>query len=201
MRVQVLTKRSCGSVFAAVAALVVFSTACRKSPEPAPEVSGDQVPSSQQSMPVTDLTGPQENPVLGVRVESTPPGLVVAYNDQAWLMLVEQGSPNVRFIVSVDRTQAPGDLAGAATDFEATIKRYPDGELLGSGTLEDSQFGPARWSGGSYSEDGEALEEIRLFTTHPSGSGLLIVYALYPRGSGSVDGRLAQLEAVIAGLG
>ncbi|MFV2071415.1 MAG: hypothetical protein ACC742_02030 [Thermoanaerobaculales bacterium] len=201
MRVQALSKRSPGFVFAAVVMLVVFATACRKSPEPAPETPGDQVPSSMQPTPVTELAGPQDNPVLGVRVESTPPGLVVSYNDQEWLMLVERASPNVMFIVEVDRTRAPVDLAGAAGEFEAMIKRYPDGELLGNGTLEDSQFGPARWAAGSYSEDGEKIEEIRLFTTHPSGSGMLIVYARYPQGSGSVDGRLAQLEAVVAGFG
>ena len=179
---------------------------CRRTPEPTPGtaepvVSGSETPrAAADQEQVQQLPLPQENRELGVRIESTPPGIVVSDNNNEWLVLETKTSPPVKLVITVDSTHSEKELGAAVVEFEAVIQRYSNGKLISHGQFDDPGLGAVHWTAGTYSEDGEALEQLRAFTVHPAGRGQLVIYSVYPQGSGVLTERLAQLQAVIAGI-
>lgn len=199
MRNRNLTVRRIEVAFVACALVSAASLGCRRQPEepPPPPVTADAPPAEA---PVQGLELPLTNPTLGIGVVRTPPGIVATYNHGQWLEFSEEAEPTVRFFVSTDGTRSSAELDGARADFENTIGRYGDGKLLGRGQVEIAGFKPCLWSCGSYSEDGEPIEEVRIFTAHPTRSGVLMVFARYPAGSADTDHRLEQIEQLLGGV-
>ena len=186
--------------------LVLSVIGCRRTPEPTPGTTEPIVSGGERPLAATDqqqaqqLPLPQENRELGVRIESTPPGIVVSYNNNEWLVLETTTSPPIKLVIAADSTHSENELGAAVVEFEDIIQRYPDGKLISRGQLDDPRLGAVHWTAGTYSEDGEALEHLRTFMVHPAGRGLLVIYSVYPQGSGTVTERLAQLQGVLAGL-
>jgi hypothetical protein len=194
-------------VTAAYCCVVLSVIGCSRTPEPTPGKTENVISGGETPLTATDrrqaqqLPLPQENRDLGVRIESTPPGIVVSYNNNEWLVLETTTSPPIKFVIITDRTYSASGPGAAVVEFENIIQRYPDGKLLSRGQLDDPRIGAVHWTAGTYSEDGEALEHLRAFVAHPTGKGLLVIYSVYPEGSSTVTERLAQLQGVLAGLG
>lgn len=179
---------------------------CRRTPEPTPGTAEPIVSGNETPLPATgqkqaqQLPLPQENRELGVRIESTPPGIVVSFNNNEWLVLETKTSPPVKLVITTDSTHSENELGAAVVEFEDIIQRYSDGKLISHGQFEDPRLGAVHWTAGTYSEDGEALEQLRAFMVHPSGRGHLVIYSVYPQGSATLTERVARFQDVVAGL-
>ena len=193
-------------VATACCCMVLAIIGCRRSPEPTPGTTEPIVSGSETPLAATDqkqvqqLPLPQENRELGLRVESTPPGIVVSYNNNEWLILETTTSPPIKLVITADSTHSKKELGAAVVEFEGIIQRYSDGKLISHGQLDDPRFGVVHWTAGTYSEDGEALEQLRTFMVHPAGRGHLVIYSVYPQGSGTLTERLTEFQGVLAGL-
>ena len=177
------------SGFAAV--LVVFPS-CRRAPvEP---TATSTIPASEHEL--TGLELPQQNPEIGISLTAAPAGLVVTYNGEHWIELTDQNRHSLRYTFIESVPQSPGIAPTGIQDFEALISAYPDGEILDNGSVK-TPLGTADWSNGTYSEDGEVLDELMMFCAHPSGSGILILRSICPAGLATIDERLAVMQNLL----
>jgi len=79
------------------------------------------------------------------------------------------------------------------------VTAYPDGRILDTG-VADTGLGEANWSNGTYSQDGEIVDDLAMFIAHPSGSGILILRSTGPVGVASVKDRLSVMQALLANV-
>ena len=66
----------------------------------------------------------------------------------------------------------------------------PDGAIY-------TVLGTAAWSAGTFSEDGEMIEELYLYVSHPTQDGTLILTSVCPPEEAAATARLAQIEKLL----
>ncbi len=181
-----------------LAALLILLPSCRRAPEEPTELGAGH--ETQETMiELTALDLPQENPTLGITLNDAPRGLVATYNGEYWIGLTDQSRPTLTYTLVSSPEYAPGIGVLSVTDFEAGILAYENGEFGGSGEAETA-LGFAKWANGSYSEDGEILEQLYLTAPHPSGGGELIVTSICPRGVATIEERLAVIQELLKNI-
>ena len=79
------------------------------------------------------------------------------------------------------------------------ISAYEDGKILESGSV-DTALGNADWSNGTYSEDGEVLDILTMFSAHPADSRILILRSVCPTGLATVEERLSVMQELLANI-
>jgi hypothetical protein len=179
-------------IICALAAVLVVFPSCRRAPEE--PTATTTTPASEDEL--TGLELPQLNPKIGISLNAAPAGLVVTYNGEHWIELTDQNRHSLRYTFIESVPQSPGIAPTGIQDFEVLISEYPDGEVLGHGSVKTS-LGMADWSNGTYSEDGEALDEVMMYCVHPSGSGILILRSICPAGLTTIDERLSVMQKLL----
>jgi hypothetical protein len=149
--------------------------------------------------PLDRLALPHHHPEIGITLAAAPAGLVPTYSGDHWIRLYD----DKRRLLSYTLVSAPefvhGVVVSDISEFEDAVHAYGDGDYLGGGEV-DTALGRASWAAGFFSEDGEGVEQVLLFTPHPSGSGRLIVTSRCPPGTASVDERLAVMQELLANV-
>lgn len=124
-----------------------------------------------------------ENPELGIALASVPPPFVLDVNEGETLRLRRsehaEGPPGTVTFDAGEEQIAGVNLPQAVEDQKARIEALPEGDYLGRLEL-GSQLGTAFSTRGRYLDEGEKVEEVRLFTVHPSGNRLFSMRYVYP---------------------
>lgn len=175
-----------------LAVAVVVLPGCRRTPEE--PTAAPAVPDTQEEL--TILEGPQQNPEIGISLNAAPAGLVVTYNGEHWIELTDEKRHSLRYTFIETVPDSPGISPTSVQDFETLIGAYSDGEILNNGSV-DTVFGKADWSNGTYSEDGEVLDDLTMFSAHPSGSGILILRSVCPAGLATLEERLSVMQDLL----
>ncbi len=180
---------------ATIVMMVIVSVAlvpsCRRTPEEPPQ---DEVVTPEIELTVIDL--PQQNMEIGITLDAAPNGLVATYNGEHWIELVDESTPDLKYTFVVPSSDSPGITPPDVAGFGDLIGRMPEGTLGESGVIE-TVFGSANWVSGTYMLDGELLEDVRVFAPHPTGPGTLVLYAVGPKGSASIEDRLATMSDLL----
>lgn len=172
--------------------------ACKKAPDQEPSPSVAAQPGDADHTLVA-LSPPQSNPDLGITVTGTPPGLVVTYNENLSLELADTSRPDLRYTLFADRPGLDYRSPASAADFEVFIDGHNRGRITDRGNL-DTPFGTASWAAGTYFEEEQSFEDMRVFVPHPSGSGTLVVTSVSPADLASFDERLSVIEELLSHL-
>lgn len=179
-------------IITGLAVAFVVLPSCRRAPlEPTATTT---IPASEHEL--TGLELPQQNPKIGISLTAAPAGLVVTYNGEHWIELTDQNRHSLRYTFIESVPQSPGIAPTGIQDFEVLISAYPDGKILDNGSVKTS-LGTADWSNGTYSEDGEVLDEMMMFCAHPSGSEILILRSICPAGLATIDERLSVMQELL----
>lgn len=92
------------------------------------------------------------------------------------------------------------NLHEAVNEREEEVESRPQGEFMGQVELGTELLGPAYSTRGRYlDEDGEAVEEVRIFAVHPAGDRLLHMTYRYPASPGQTRARLEDQAFVAFG--
>jgi len=172
---------------------IALLPSCRRAPEE-PTVA-PAITAAEDGLTALEL--PQQNPNIGISLTAAPDGLVVTYNGEHWIELTDERRHSLRYTFIETVPDSPGISPTTVEDFETLINEYPDGEVVDHGSV-DTALGKADWSNGTYSEDDEILDELTMFSAHPSGSGTLILRSVCPTGLASVEERLSVMRALLA---
>lgn len=178
-------------IITGLAVAFVVLPSCRRAPE---EPVNEIVEKPEIELTAIDL--PQQNPEIGISLTAAPAGLVVTYNGEHWIELTDQNRHSLRYTFIESVPQSPGIAPTGIQDFEVLISAYPDGKILDNGSVK-TPLGTADWSNGTYSEDGEVLDELMMFCAHPSGSGILILRSICPAGLATIDERLSVMQELL----
>lgn len=144
-----------------------------------------------------------ENPALGIAlVGPQAAGFDVVTNEGETLVLIRPAlgeRAEARLTYEVGPPQTAGvNLVEAVKLQQAEIESRPEGDFLGQVELM-SQFGTAFSTRGRYAGgDGREMEEIKIFTIHPSGDRMLSVTYRYPPTAGGTQARLDQGMTALA---
>ena len=172
-------------ILAMVIASIALLPSCGRSPEEPTAIPAVSAP--QDDLNVLEL--PQQNTQVGISLTATPPGLVVTYNEKHWLELTDVKRQTLRYTFIESIPDSPGLSPTSVQEFEAMISAYEDGTILKSGSVETA-LGSADWSNGTYSEDGEVLDVLTMFSAHPADSRMLILRSVCPTGLATIEERL-----------
>jgi len=175
-----------------LAVAFVVLPGCRRAPEE--PTAAPATTAVEDELTVLDL--PQHNPEIGISLTAAPAGLVVTYNGEHWIELTDEKRHALLYTFIETVPDSPGISPTSVTDFETVINAYPDGEVVDRGSV-DTALGKADWSNGTYSEDGEILDELTMFSAHPSGSGVLILRSICPTGLATTEERLSVMQALL----
>jgi len=134
------------------------------------------------------------NPELDLSAATVPESFKVEANESSTLVL---GSVDPASSARVHVEVVRGDLKATARRHQTHVEADLGGTYRGSQQVE-GPLGPAIWSRGEYDEDGEAFEEGRLITSHPSGQGTLTLTYKYP--AGEQEARKQELLALLEGM-
>ena len=179
------------------ACTAVLLPGCRGKSEPPP--AGAPVEPSATELPVQTIDLPQGNPEIGITLDRAPSGLAATYNGEYWIELADVSRPGLRYVFVPVVENQPAISPGTVADFESMVREYSDGQVGPGGELE-TRFGVAKWSSGTYSEDGELLLDVRLFVPHPSGSGAFVLYSDSRRDLATVEQRLEVMRELLEGV-
>lgn len=139
-----------------------------------------------------------ESPALGLAVAALPGSLAVAVNQGQELLLepADERPGSLRFELAPP-PRGGVNLVQAVNDHKAAIEERPDGDYRGQVELM-SPLGTAYASRGRYTgEGGETVEELVIFTLHPTGDRLLSLIYTYPA-TGDTEERRDELIGVLA---
>ena len=121
-----------------------------------------------------------ENAALGVAIGAVPEDFEVALNegDQLRLGRKEIGG---ELWLQIERPEVGGvNLVDMVNEWKASYEARPQGKFYGQIEL-GTQFGAAYTVRGAYeNEQGEMIEERRIFTVHPTGDKALTMVYAYP---------------------
>jgi len=138
-----------------------------------------------------------ECPSLGIVLVDPPAGLRLVRNDGETVVLEETGKEGT--ITLARGTEAEdSNLVQAVKDHQAAIEAREGAEYLGVRELV-TPLGSAYWSRGRYPVDGKTVEETRIVTLHPSGTGILTLTSVYPAGDDSSQ-RIQTLLGIVVGI-
>ena len=181
------------NIVAMVIASVALLPGCGRAPEEQPVVPPDSGGPEIELM-VLDL--PQENPLIGISLNAAPPGLVATYNEERSIEITDERRPNLRYTFDADLPGAPSRSPKTVEDFVVFMGKHDGGRLADSGDMKTA-LGEASWASGTYSAEDEIFEDVRVFVPHPSGTGTLILYAVCPAGTATVEERLAVMREIL----
>lgn len=185
-------------IIAALTAAVVL-TGCKRAPEEGP--SGPVEPgTTEDQVPLSTISFPVANSVIGISVKSAPAGLVATFNEDNWIELTDSRRPRMLYTFVANDDKNPRAVAPSIDAFENDILGYDGGAIIDEGSMETA-LGNASWAAGTYSEDGETIEKIYLLAPHPSGVGSLTVTSICPSDTASVDERLARIRDLLKYVG
>lgn len=174
-----------------IAALVLaFSLlpGCRRAPE-APSSTTPTPTAATSEVTLNALEPPLSNPNIGITLDDVPPGLVATYNGEYWIELTDSRHPQLRYTFVSDPEYATGMGVVDISDFETAILARKDGRFDGRGEIATA-LGTATWVSGSYSEDGQIIDQFMVSAPSPTGSGRLIVSSIGPQGAAGAEDRL-----------
>ena len=137
-----------------------------------------------------------ENHDLGIAIAAVYPPFAVATNEGPVMELRAPGETGegTLFIESTAELSGGINLVAEAEGMRDWFEQQPAGQYFGNLEL-GTPLGPAFTSRGSYELDGSAVEEIRVFTIHPTGNRMLRMTYRYPPGQGKE--RLQQLAEIL----
>ena len=179
-------------ILATIIVSIALLPGCRRAPEE--PTAAPAITAAEDELTVLEL--PQQNPEIGISLTAAPAGLVVTYNGEHWIELTDEKRHSLRYTFIESVPDSPGISPTSVQDFEALIGAYPDGEVLDHGSVA-TVLGKADWSNGTYSEDGEVLDELTMFSANPSGSGILILRSVCPTGLATLEERLSVMQALL----
>lgn len=182
------------TIVAVVIASIALLPSCRRAPEEQPAVTPD---SGEPAIDLTVLDLPQKNPLIGISLNSAPPGLVATYNEERTIEITDERRPSLRYTFDADLPGAPSRSPRTIEDFEVFMGKHNGGSLADSGDMKTA-LGKATWASGTYSAEDQVFEDVRVFAPHPSGTGTLILCAVCPAGTATVEERLAAMREILA---
>lgn len=150
---------------------------------------------------VAPATEPVTNEALGVRFSDLPRACEVTENEGDELELgcdLTDRQTTGTLHVELGEIERSVNLKALATAQKEDFESLPGGEFKGNSELV-TPGGPAYTARGRYDEDGEDVEEMRVFTLHPRQNRPLILRFVYPEGD-STKARIDQLFAVLGEL-
>ena len=120
------------------------------------------------------------NEELGLRLASTPEGLVVSTNQGSDLILTpaDTARPGEMKVLVTTPELGGVNLVAAVNNHKAEMEEL-GGEYRGQTELM-GPLGSAYASRGRYTENGQEMEDFRVFTLHPSGEEMITLHYLYP---------------------
>lgn len=136
------------------------------------------------------------NPTLQIAIASVPAPFRVIVGEGPVMELRAPGDAGqaVLTIEATAETTGGINLVVEAEAMKEWFEQQPEGQYFGNLEL-GTPLGPAFTSRGSYLLNGEAVEEIRVFSLHPSANRMLRWTYRYPPGEGKE--RLQQLANVL----
>jgi len=180
-----------------LAALFLALPGCKRAPEQIEQEPATQP--SEDQLQVEALQLPQMNPEIGITLNATPPGLVATLNTQVWIEVTDANTPDVLYSFVASSTDSPGVAPATVKEFETWVRNSPQGKITGKGSTE-TVFGSAAWVSGSYMDDDGVMDDIRIFSPHPSGTGTLVLFSVCPIGTKSADHRLVVMRELLANI-
>lgn len=180
-------------VFVALLALaVILLPGCNRAEEES--VPAEPLDDGGEALVSLDL--PQTSPELGLTLNDIPRGLIVTYNEGLAMEVTDTSQPDLRFTLNVERPDLPERSPATVGDFEVFIGGHNEGVVNDRGTLKTA-LGKADWALGVYHEEDQTFEDLRVFVPHPSGNGILVISAVGPENTASVDQRLDVVKALL----
>jgi hypothetical protein len=179
---------------AMICGIVVLSS-CGREPEEETSVAEPEI--VEEAVPLDTLDVPLSNSDLGFTLSGTPPGLVATYNEGPAIEVADRAHPSLRYTFFVERPDLPIRSPATVEDFETFIRGHNLGEIIERGTI-DTSLGSAAWAIGSYYEEDQSFEDLRVFVPHPSGTGTLILASVGPEGVTSLDQRLTAIQGLLS---
>ena len=178
----------------ALALVFAFMPACKRAPEePIPATESG---TAEPELDLVTLDLPLSNLDLGVTLTGAPAGVVATFNDGPAIEVVDARRPQLRFTFFAELAGLPFRSPATVADFETFIGKHNQGRVTDDGDLKTA-LGPATWANGSYFEEDQSFEDLRVFVAHPSGTGTLIVTAVGPEGISSLEERLEVIQELL----
>lgn len=171
---------------------------CRRAPEAPPSATTTPTAATSE-VTLNALEPPLSNPKIGITLDAVPPGLVATYNGEHWIELTDSRQPQLRYTFVSDPEYATGMGVVEISDFETAILAREDGRFEGRGEI-DTALGTATWVSGSYSEDGQIIDQFMVSAPSPSGSGRVIVNSIGPQGAAGAEDRLNVIIDLLSKL-
>jgi len=162
--------------------LLLLATAGCQEPEPPPSPAAPQ---------------PVKSPEAGLRLSDLPDGFrLVAVNAGEILLERKPELPPGTAVVTATSEQAAGvNLFAAVNEQKEEIESRPEGRFYGQTEL-GSHLGPAYLTRGRWTENGQEMEEMRLFSLHPQGNRMLVITYRYAL-SGDTKDRAEQAMEIL----
>ena len=145
------------------------------------------------------LEMPQVSEDLGITLTKAPERLVATFNEGPAMELTDRSNPLLRYTIHADRPGLPSRSPSSVADFETFIGMHNQGAVHDQGSFA-TEFGAASWASASYFEEDQGFDDLRVFAPHPSGDGTLIISAVGPEDSASLDDRLELIRTLLANL-
>lgn len=181
-------------ILASVIVSIALLPSCRRAPDTPAEGTKEVEIGGESGLSALEL--PLQNPVLGISLSSTPPGLIATFNENASIEVTDPRRPDLRLSFFADLPgvplRSPVDIEG----FEEFIGKHDGGSLTDRGEIETA-LGPATWASGTYSAEDQVFGDVRVFAPHPSGNGTLILASVSPAGDVTVEEQLAMMKEVL----
>jgi len=142
----------------------------------------------------------------GERVENEAIGIALVIPPGSPFELVSNEGDEINLHFAGDSDYAPGDVTYSAYPVQdygvnlyekvnqrkAEMQALPDGQFFGQAEL-GSHLGAAFNTRGRYTGDnGEEVEEVRIFAVHPSANRILYMTYSYPAAPGQTAARLQE---------
>jgi len=170
----------------------VVAPGCKRTPDESSDVQ--VVPPVVED--VVDIGLPLANSEIGVRLSAAPDNLVPIYNGEYWIELADVARPRLLYTLVSDPQYASGVAVADIDDFPRLVADRDEGRFIERGEVRTA-LGTARWAYGSYSEDGEVIEQVLLSAPHPSGNGALTVSSICPIGLATVEERIETIQGLL----
>ena len=181
-------------IIGSLTASTVFFTSCKRAPEEV--VPAEGISRQQELPPIEALELPQQNPDIGITLNSVPQGFAATLNMSYWIEVTDLTSPTTRYAFVAVTPVSPGPTPSSIAEFENRVRASTDGRILDQGTI-DTAFGPAQWISGAYNADDGPVEDVHVFVPHPSGTGTMVMTSICPKGTATVDERLVVMQELL----
>ena len=137
-----------------------------------------------------------ENSSLAIAIAALPADFEVAAGEGQTIELQSIGEVGggTLLIEATEELTGGINLVAAAEGMKDWFEQQPDGQYFGNLEL-GTPTGPAFTARGSYSTDGVEVEELRVFSLHPTANRMIRMTFRYPPGEGKI--RMQQLVAVL----